>query len=357
MRFDYLKMIEESQRNNMGFRYVLLKKSETTIGAIYFQVIKFEGAQLINYFPEGNGTILNAMRSLTTSFLNSINLKMLVSGNIFMTGENGYYFSNTIDKPTRAKLLRKAVREILQADTTIKAVLVSDLYKPYTEFDTDFKKCGYNEITVESDMSIALNPSWKSFDDYLMALSSKYRVRTKKVLALCAENNVIKKELNYAEIAESEDRLFELYQKVMANADFKLGSLTKDYFRLQKEQLPDNYKVFAYYKEDRMVGFISVFVTGKKMEVHYTGMEHEVCKPIHLYQHMMYDMIELGIALGLDKLHFGRTAPEIKSTIGAVPSPMYGYLKHRNPIFNFAVMKPYTARLKPKEYVFRNPFK
>jgi hypothetical protein len=357
MRHDYLKMIEQSQHGKMSFRYVQIKKNETTVGAIYFQIVKFEGAQLINYFPAGNSFLLNTGRKLTSLFLNRLNMNMLVSGNIFMTGENGYYFSNTIDKPTRAKLLRKAVNEILRGDTTIKAVLVSDLYKPYSGFDTDFKKCGYNEITVESDMSITLNPTWKTFDDYLSALSSKYRIRTKKVFALCAENGVQKRELNLKEIADSEEQLFELYQKVMANADFKLGSLTRNYFRLQKEQLPDNYRVFAYYHQGRMIGFISAFVTGKKMEVHYTGMDHEACKPIHLYQHMMYDMIELGIKLGLEKLHFGRTAPEIKSTIGAVPSAMYGYLKHRNPLFNFMVMKPYTARLKPKEYIFRNPFK
>jgi hypothetical protein len=72
---------------------------------------------------------------------------------------------------------------------------------------------------------------------------------------------------------------------------------------------------------------------------------------------MMYDMMKLGIKKRAERLHFGRTAPEIKSTIGATPSAMYGYIKHRNPLFNFFVARPYTANLKPKEYVFRHPFK
>lgn len=357
MTHDYLKMIEQSQQGNMEFRYLQVKKDDVTVGSVYFQIVKFESAQLMNYFPEGDSFFMKQARALSEGMLRRLNLKMLVSGNIFMTGENGYYFSNTIDKPTRAKLLRKAINQVMQEDRSIKAVLISDLYEPKSEFDEGFKRCGYNEITVESDMSIALDPAWKTFEDYLNALSSKYRVRTKKVFALCAENSVVRKELNVHDIAACEARLFELYQKVMANADFKLGSLTKDYFRLQKEQLPNNYRLYAYYHGEVMIGFISAFVTGDKMEVHYTGMDHEVCKPIHLYQHMMYDMIEQGILLRIKRLHFGRTAPEIKSTIGAVPSAMYGYLKHRNPLFNFFIMKPYTARLKPKQYTFRHPFK
>lgn len=357
MTHDYLKLIEETHGNTMAFRYVQVKHNDTTVGTIYFQIVKFESAQLINYFPQGDSFFLNALRNVSSVLLNRINLKMLVSGNVFMTGENGYYFSAAIDKATRAKLLRKAIRTVMDNDKAIKAVLISDLYAPKTEFDEGFKPCGYNEITVESDMSIALKPKWATFDDYLNALTSKYRVRAKKVFALCNENNVVCKELNAEAVAANEQRLYELYNKVMANADFKLAVLSKDYFRKQKQQLPDNYRVFAYFKDGVMLGFISAFVNGKKIEVHYTGMDHEICKPIHLYQHMMYDMIKLGIETRVARLHFGRTAPEIKSTIGAVPSPMYGYLKHRNPLFNFFVAKPYTANLKPKQYTFRNPFK
>lgn len=357
MRHDYLAMIEKSQAGKMQFRYLLVKRSDITIGCIYFQIVKFEGMQLMNYFPEGDTFFIRQAKTFSRSILKRLNPQMLVSGNIFMTGENGYYFSNTIDKATRAKLLRKAINRVLQESPSIKAMLVSDLYEPKSEFDSNFKACGYNEITVESDMSLTIPDEWNNFDDYLNALSSKYRVRAKKVFSLCNENGVTCKEFDYNDIAANEDRLFDLYNKVMANADFKLGSLSKDYFRLQKEQLPHNYHVFAYYHQGEIIGFISAFITGGKMEVHYTGMDHNLCRPLHLYQHMMYDMIKAGIQHQVKRIHFGRTAPEIKSTIGAAPSAMYGYLKHRNPVFNFLVAKPYTARLKPKQYTFRSPFK
>jgi predicted N-acyltransferase len=326
---------------------------------MYFQVVMFHASQLINYFPSfaESNYVMKALKAVTEKMLAMMNLKMLVSGNVFMTGENGFYFAHDIDKDTRAKILRKTVNDILNRERSIRAVLVSDLYEPKNEFDKDFKRCGYNEITVESDMSIHLREEWKTFDDYLNALTSKYRVRTKKVFTLNEEARVEQRELTLAEVEQYEDRLHALYHKVMANADFKLAELNKQFFAAQKRSLPDNYRVFAYFKDNEMIGFISLFHFGKRMEVHYTGMDAEITKPIHLYQRMMYDMIKQGIEMRVERLHFGRTAPEIKSTIGATPSPMYGYLKHVNPIFNFFVAKPYTANLKPRHYVFRNPFK
>ncbi|MES2622380.1 MAG: GNAT family N-acetyltransferase [Bacteroidota bacterium] len=359
MRYDELKLIETTHAGSMQFRYVLAKRDGVTVGAMYFQVVMFHANQLINYFPASAETnfAMKGLKVFSEKLLNLINVKLLVSGNVFMTGENGFYFSHDLDKATRAKILRKTTRDILKSDASVKAILISDLYHPKTEFDTDFKKCGYNEIYVESDMSIHLRDEWNTFDDYMKALSSKYRVRAKKVFILCEENGVEKKDLSLDEVKLHEDKLSALYHKVMANADFKLAELSKDFFYAQKRDLPDNYHVYAYFKQGEMIGFISAFQFGKKMEVHYTGMDAEVTKPIHLYQHMMYDMIQLGIEKRAERLHFGRTAPEIKSTIGATPSPMYGYIKHRNSLFNFFVARPYTANLKPKDYVFRNPFK
>lgn len=357
MQADYLSMLEETQQGNMRFKYALVKRDNLSVGVIYFQIVKFEAAQLINYFPEGNSFTLSSLRKMSSGILSVINATLLVSGNTFMTGENGFYFKQDIDHITRGKILRKTIREICALDSTVSAVLLSDLYMPKTDFDSGFLEQGFREITVESDMSIVIKPEWKSFNDYLQSLSSKYRVRAKKVYSLCNENHVRTLDMTLSDIELHQDRIFDLYGKVMKKADFKLSGLTLDYFRKQKALMPDTYKLYAYFKDDVMIGFISAFILGKRMEVHYVGMDHDICKPIHLYQHMMYDMIALGISAGVDKLHFGRTAPEIKSTIGAVPSPMYGYLKHLNPMVNLMLVKPYTANLKPKQYTFRNPFK
>lgn len=354
MQTPNLRLLESLHAGTLDFRYVIAKENDTTLGVLYFQVVRFEAAQLLNYFPENK---YQWLKGISSSILNRINARLLVSGNVFMTGENGYYFTNGVDEAKKAAVLRLAVRQIMREDNSINAVLISDLYEPKSVFDEKFRMHGYHQITVESDMSLHIRPEWKTMDDYLNSFSSKYRVRAKKVFTLCRDAGVEIRELSATEIAIYQNTLYELYNNVIANADFKLATLSPDFFAQQKQLMPQNYRLFAYFRADEMIGFISAFNFSKRMEVHYTGMKHDVSRPIHLYQHMMYDMVKVGIESGAERLHFGRTAPEIKSTIGALPSPMYGYLKHRNPAFNFMLVKPYTANLKPKEYIFRNPFK
>lgn len=357
MQPNYLQLVEDMQAGKMEFRYVTVQREGSTVGVMYFQIVRFEAAQLMNYFPKGEGYALRGAKAVSSKILNAISLKLLVTGNVFMTGESGIYFTHDIDKATRGKLLRRAISQLFKQDDSIQSALVSDLYAPKTNFDEGFVSTGYSEITVESDMGLMLRDEWHTMDDYMNAMSSKYRVRTRKVYSLCAEYGVTKRELNAEEIQQYSADIYGLYKKVMGNADFKLAELTQDYFYKQKQQLPNNYKLFGYFKDGEMIGFISAFHIGRRVEVHYTGMNHEVTKPIHLYQHMMYDMVEYGILHRAEKLHFGRTAPEIKSTIGATPALMYGYLKHRSAIFNTLFTKPYTRNLKPKQYELRSPFK
>jgi hypothetical protein len=361
MQYDYLELIETTQKETMGFRYVWVKKDNAIKGVMYFQTPLFTGADLLNYFPE-NPTgwkkyFFALLKVIFRPFVINIRAKLLVSGNIFMTGESGFYFHPDIDISTRALLLRKAINDIAVADKQIRTVVVSDLYEPKTAFDPGFRQCDYHTILLEPDMSIKMREEWKDFNDYLNSFSSKYRVRAKKVYSVNKEHEIIQRELTEEEIGRYEDDLYALYLKVMENADFKLGIFTKDYFRAQKKQLPKNYCLFAYFRGEEILGFISVFILGKKMDIHYIGMDNTLNKDLHLYQRMMYDMIEVGIVNKAERLHFGRTAPEIKSTVGAAPMATYGYIKHFNPLINFLVMRPFTAYLKPREYVFRNPFK
>ena len=362
MQYEQMRLIESSQAGKMEFRYAFVIKEGVNVGVAYFQIVRFRGVDLLNYFPAGPARgwkkyFYRFARAISKPLILSIDVKLLVSGNVFMTGENGFYFNHEIDKASRGALLRKAMDDIRKSDSRIKGALISDCYEPKTEFDECFKKSGYHEITVESDMSMTLKPEWKKFEDYQAALASKYRLRVKKAFAAAKENAVEKRELNLEEIKHYEDRLFECYDKIMQRAEFKLAELDKSFFVLQKQLFPDNYRVFGYFKDGEMQSFISLYCFGKKMEVHYTGMEQETAKHLQLYPNMLYDMIRFGIENKVERLHFGRTAPEIKSTVGAVPSPMYGYLKHFNPIFNFLMVRTYTARLKPKEYVIREPFK
>ena len=72
---------------------------------------------------------------------------------------------------------------------------------------------------------------------------------------------------------------------------------------------------------------------------------------------MLYDMIAYSINKGFKEIVFARTALEIKSSVGAKPEKMYGFIKHQNPIIDSKIEKLF-GYLEPQiDWKERNPFK
>lgn len=206
---------------------------------------------------------------------------------------------------------------------------------------------------VEDDNAMNIS-AFRSYDDYLSALHSKYRVREKRIMKM--SERITSKILSLEEIEALQYPIYALYKRVADKVDFKLGELDKHFFYEQKKLLPENYFLEAYFLDDKLCGFVSLYTLNNHAEIHYFGMDYSLLKEFHLYQRMLYDTLRFCIDKKLSYIHFGRTAPEVKSTIGAKQYPMFGYLKHRNPLINFLIQL-FTQNLKPREYQLRNPFK
>ena len=355
----YLRLLESTQKGEMEFMYALLRNADGLLGVCYFQVVHFKGENLVPYFDnienKGKvGEVLSRLMNGVKSWVAKIDLPLLVSGNLFITGEQGLYFLPHVTEREKSYYLAHTIEYIFQHRSYIKATLLPDMYEPSGDFDVAFRAQHYRRIYVEADMSMQLPSQWHSFDDYLAAISSKYRVRAKKILQ--TSSSIVHHEMDTTEIIMQEDRLFELYQAVADKADFNIAKFKKEYFALQKELTPDTYKVFGYYLNEQLVGFMSLFILPHKTEVHYCGIDYTINKELALYQRMLYDIVNYATCHQLRRLHFGRTAPEVKSTIGALPQPMYGYVKYRSPIIN-AFIGIFTSRLKPRNYQLRSPFK
>lgn len=351
---DYLQLLEHSLQGEMEFIYALVRKNDALIGVAYFQVVRFKGTNLTSYFPQDNKSIKNKLINLTKGLVAKIDVPLLVSGNLFITGEQGISFLPQYTQQERSYFLAHTIDQILAQRKHIKAVLMPDMYEPVGDFDEAFLAYRYKRIYVEADMSMRLPQEWHSFDDYLAAISSKYRVRARKIIS--HSQQLTSHELTADELQANIDKVYQLYRCVADKADFNIAKLPKDYYPAQLRQSPDMYKVFGYFLNGQMVGFMSLFILPYKTEVHYCGIDYSINKEHNLYQRMLYDVVKYASENGLHLLHFGRTAPEVKSTIGAVPQPMYGYLKHRNPLIN-ALMGLFTGRLKPRHYILRSPFK
>jgi len=66
--------------------------------------------------------------------------------------------------------------------------------------------------------------------------------------------------------------------------------------------------------------------------------------------------VRIGIEKQVSHINFGRTASEIKTTIGAKPVNLTCYIKHKRPIIN-TIVRYFSKRVQLKEFNEHQPFK
>ena len=107
----YLKALEISLPS-YGFRYVLFyDKDEKVIGLAYFQIIQITDKDI--KFE----ALSNKMHGiLPNSFKKWLTTRLLICGNAFATGENGFLFLNDVPRNDKVHLIDEAIRFIINEE-------------------------------------------------------------------------------------------------------------------------------------------------------------------------------------------------------------------------------------------------
>lgn len=335
-------------------RWIIVKENNTCIAGLYFQLVYFKGNQLKSYMPDSGKSIINtAMQGMVDCFLDKVHWKLAVLGNIFVTGDNGQYWTKKIKTEERWQILKKALKKLSDTEN-VDAILLTDIYNQDLKGSETLEKKGYRMFALEPDMILKISENWQTFQDYLQSVSSKYRVRAKKVLEKSAGLTILNAEVE--DLKKHKERLYELYKNVIDKADFKLAEVLPDYLHQCKAAFPGKFYVKVYLKDNDPKGFISYFINYRSLEAHIIGIDYLCNRDDCVYQRILYDCIEEAIKHRKESVHFGRTAGLIKSAVGAKPVPVYSFLKHKNSLSNLAI-KPLTEYLKPEPFEARNPYK
>jgi len=207
---------------------------------------------------------------------------------------------------------------------------------------------------VEPNMIVNLPAGVVTLSDYLDHFSKKYRHRAKHILKLSAP--LEKRRLTPHEIEKYQIRINELYTQVFQHAKFKLVHLSQNYFKDISLSHPNEFYIDAWFRGDEMLSFASGFCLPNEVEAHYIGFDYKENKEYDLYQTILYSYIERAILAKKSKVNLGRTASEIKTTVGAKAHELMCYIKPQNTVSKI-IMKPFMQYLQPSEWIPRHPFK
>lgn len=349
----YLSVLEKSAPINMQCFYISVYENNIHIGVVLAQYLRVGE---LESFGDRDKCVRIAVRNfIFRNFASNV----LFLGNNMITGQNGYIFNKTIDAKEISKILIECSEAIItyfkQRAIKIHIISFKDFYQESAEA---LKKHGFAEMydfNVQPNMVFELFPDWKNKEDYIASFSKKYRDQYKRSHKKI--EGVTVKELALDEIEKHEERLYKLYYHVATNAPFNTFFLAKNHFSTFKKQCGCKFKLFGYFYEEKLVGFHTLLLNGTILETYFLGYDDQIQKEKMLYLNMLYNMTEFGIEHQFQKIIFGRTALEIKSSIGAKPVQMSGFIKHQNKLINKYIDKIFI-KLEPKvDWQLRHPFK
>lgn len=353
LQTQYLNVLEKSSPVNMQCFFIGIFEKSELIGialAQYLNLNKLES------FGERDRCLKTSIRNFVFKNFAS---HVLFLGNNMITGQNGYQVKKDIRFDEIGKLLLLCSEEIITyfKKQKIKIHIVS--FKDFYENCADeFKKSDFStiyEFNTQPNMIFKIPSHWKSKEDYVAAFSKKYRDQYKR--AHKKIEGILVRELSLEETILQENRIYDLYHYVAKNAPFNTFFLAKNHFSTFKKQCGDRFKIIGYFKNEDLVGFHTILLNGNTLETYFLGYDEKVQKESMLYLNMLYTMTEFAIENNYGRIIFGRTALEIKSSIGAEPVMMSGFIYHTNSLVNKFLPKIFPKLEPTLAWQQRHPFK
>lgn len=350
---DYFKILEHSCPSNMKCFFIGLFQNNELVGVALSQ---FLDLNKLESFGERDQCLKTIIRNFAFKRFSS---HVLFLGNCMLTGENAYAFLDSIPSNEQIKVLH-------EARNSIEGILKNQGIQIHLRTSKDFSKAEKDKIdqttfrnifqfTTQPNMIFSIPEQWKNEQDYVNALTKKYRDQYKR--ARKKAEGVIKRKLSLTEIEQNQELIYDLYYNVAKNAPFNSFFLSKNHFSDLKRIWKDHFLFYGYFLDERLIGFNTLIKNGQAMDTYFLGYDEALQREKMLYLNMLYDMIAYSIKKEYKTIIFARTALEIKSAVGAKPETMYGLMEHKNPIINFFLPRLFNY-LEPKTiWQERNPFK
>ncbi|MEN0006960.1 MAG: hypothetical protein AAF798_22600 [Bacteroidota bacterium] len=343
------------------FFYLGFYKDRELMGLMPYQLFQFSGQKHVQSVSSdlATGWWKNTRSKVLDWVVDNVDMRILVGGTMLFTGDYSFVVQASHSPTNIFDLIDKGVKHLTQhlknKGLPPHIFVQKDVPEAYTKEADTLLEQGYAKSPFSPAMRLALDPSWLSFEDYLAALSSKYRVRAKRAKKKATSVAVV--ELGLAEIEMHQSTLYELYKNVVTSSSFNVLDIPSDFFLGFKKAFPDRYRIFAYFQEGVMIGFFSTLTNGTTMEAHYLGFDTSKNRAHQLYLNMLYEIIRVGLEERVSLINYARTSLEIKSSVGAKPHKMWCYYKHRNPLVQALLPSIINRYSQEESWVERHPFK
>lgn len=349
----YLEALQSGMQESMKFFYAIsYDASGKPLLIASFQLVRF-----VDKRKKYTEYLCKFSYHVTKKLSDALNVNVLVCGNVFSDGENGLLWDaslNPQDAMDEAEAIVQLFKNQEKVEDEASMVLFKEFWPHSSAFSDRLKEHKYRDFRIDVNMVLKLHPSWTDFDAYLSSMKTKFRTRAKSTLK--RSESLELRLLSSDEIRSYADRIEILFGNVLEKSDFSVGVLNAITFASLQERLPEHFFFYGAFNGTNLVGFCSAVLNDAVLEANFVGLDYEANSNLSVYQRFLLHYVELGLKSKVHEVHFGRTAELMKSQIGALPTDMHLYIKHRKSVPNL-LLKPIIQSIAPSEFELRPPFK
>lgn len=346
----YLRVLEDAAPDNLQQRYALIFRGREPVAAVAAQLVTVSLARI--------GKARKHPRAVERP-LEGLDESMLVCGNLLSWGMHGVCLAPHEDPAKLWPAVAEALYRIRRADKLsgdADLVMVKDFTAEEEAAVSALRRFSYRPLETDPNMVLEMAPGWKSYEDYLKSLTSKYRNACRQIDKKVAEAGCTVAQLTAAEIGQQAENLHRLYVQVHSNAKFRPVTLRSDFLPTLADYLGEDFRCQVIERDGQLLGFVTSIRDGDTVVGYNIGFDRQAALEIPLYLRLLNALVPDAISLGGRRLSLGRTALEPKARLGAKPQPMRVLVRHRIPMLNVLV-RALLHTISHDEAPERNPFK
>lgn len=366
----YLHVLEQAGPENLRQRYALIFRGRDVVAAVAAQLVTVNVSRVRKGTkdkkdPSGNAGLRKKISSFqagikdkTAQPLERIEEKLLVCGNLLSWGMHGVTFAPGEDPVSLWPAVAEAIYRLRRADKLsgdTDFVMIKDITDPHAQAAEILRRFSYRKLETEPNMVLEISPKWRTYDDYLANLTSKYRKVAKQIDKDVLEAGCTVEPLN--DVATNADRLHELYLQTHRNARLRLVTLRPTFLPTLAEQFGNDMRTTVVKRDGELLGFVTTVRDGETAVGYYIGFDRKANAEFPIYFRLLQSVVDDAIIFGCKRLSLGRTALEPKARLGARPDPMRIWVRHRIPMLNVLVKALLHTISDHDQAPQRNPFK
>ncbi|MBL9171791.1 MAG: GNAT family N-acetyltransferase [Verrucomicrobiales bacterium] len=362
LRREVLRVIETDGPENVRPVYSIIYQDGDPAAILAAQRVEVAMAQIRSSDPAAkSGTkprlLKRLLKPAAVVAAERLQQRMLVAGNLMSWGFHGIGFRPEREAAQLWPAVGEALYRIRRSDRLLgqtQLVIVKDLGMEQGHVE-GLHQLSYRPLETEPNMVLAIDPAWRSYEDYLQALDAKYRRNAKDQLKKLASAGCSLETLT--DLSGHAERLHELYLSVHQKASVRLVTLPASYLPELARAVGGDFRCTVVRRGEEILGFVTSIRDGDTAIAYYIGFDRQVASTaVPLYLRLLHSTINDAISWGCRRLSLGRTALEPKAAMGAKPEPMNVWLRHRVPAMNW-ILRGVLTTVDHEEAPERNPFK